>query len=709
MYPGEARSRRHQNLEMAAFEGRADFDSFGLPASNWKGGAKISNASTFGRSNKIYASGIENGSEEFYMNGNNTDEHFSDANGTRSSHRFPLMDDGASVMSGDAMAGRAMSISSMNTSSSSPAITALAMMNTSAKKNVNSQYRQKVIESRKALLSAEAGLIAPPTRISQQNRRPAMHSIENLSMHSPITSQHQGMHPPGPPRGPPPHDYLRSRSMTNVHQSGRPSYHPPQQQQWGRQGPQMHSQMGPGPGPVHGPPRFSGYSSPMTPTSNYSGSDRSSFYPNTYPVRPPSHGIPYSDSSAPVTAKPEFEMETSATLTSPIHLAERERFDFEMDPQSSRALNGNDAEQKSDPFTDDSQLSPDDDDDEDLDLGEVAKDNPSPMSSLTPRHADAEIEALNAQLLDEVRVLAIELAESARRELQLNPKSDQALIVSEYAKVQNDLTLERKKRLAAEKFTHVLPEQYTIIELEHRYAEAAHMLNMLNQEHNTLQKRFASVSKDLDQTSMEVQELREELKQIKLEKAQPGDADLLKHVEMVEEENRKLQKILDESSDQGPLGQRLRSVEDQRDLLQEALRTTRERKDYEINLLRERLESARTKLAKEVLMRRELQEHAVMRSISAGSTVAGGRGLDDISISSYDSESTAHLHDQSDTTTAEDRSTESPLDIPRKRGNGRLGSPLLLNFDLHHLQNRSFTDEPRASRLAPVPLLLTGN
>lgn len=296
-------------------------------------------------------------------------------------------------------------------------------------------------------------------------------------------------------------------------------------------------------------------------------------------------------------------------------------------------------------------------------------------TSVQVQSAVQELQAVNEALENEVHVLSVELAESARRELGLPTSQSDTSVASHVARLERELATERKLRLQSAGVVAVNPESE---ELKSRHAEATHLLDLRSQEYDELKSKVSRLEKELVEmpSSKAVQASPSSTRDPQIEQLQQ----LSRHAHFVEQENSRLQRMLDEVSDRGPLSDRLKAIEEQRDVLQEALRSLRERKDHEIRLLQDRVRQLDNRLA----------------SSRMPSNTSTSRGIP--SNPSRSSMSSSGSQDQS-------FDTDENLEPPRLRlhSNTRPASPLHLNFNMDYFTDtRTRTDQGTG----PLPLAL---
>ena len=309
---------------------------------------------------------------------------------------------------------------------------------------------------------------------------------------------------------------------------------------------------------------------------------------------------------------------------------------------------------------------------------------PDPIPIVTPAPATAtvpisvpvsadslrQIEDLkhqNVRLMDEVRLVTSELADSIRRELGLSDISsspdqfteklpEQTLEVSALPKneaiealslnhreratlvinLQSELDAERRKRMIAEENLYAkdnsisLKSLYDSAELESRLASSTHESTTKNMENESLKEQLKEMQEKYnaleDETSQlkngTLPELKSHVESLELLTSVGNPVELLQTIDELKVENKKLSGLVEENSNRGPVGEKIKAIESQRDALREALRSLRERKDHEIRQYAERVRNLDAKLEKERVVNSQFQRKLVqgMRSTTSTST-----------------------------------------------------------------------------------------
>lgn len=262
-----------------------------------------------------------------------------------------------------------------------------------------------------------------------------------------------------------------------------------------------------------------------------------------------------------------------------------------------------------------------------------------------------DLKERNISLLDEVRLVTSELADSIRRELGLSENSpleakgsrdveDLAMNHRERAtfvsSLQIQLDIERRKRLIAEDrlltstgnehMSRDLKPLYDAAALDSRLADSERKLSNKEFENETLNTELEEVKEQFKTLEEEASTLRLGLtaekssaQDLELLKAAGNPIELLQSIDELKVENKKLTNIIEENSSRGPLGEKIKAIEEQRDALREALRSLRERKDHEIRQLSERVRHLDSKLDKERVVNNQIQRKYVQGLRSASS------------------------------------------------------------------------------------------
>lgn len=465
------------------------------------------------------------------------------------------------------------------------------------------KYRHKMVESRRQLLSSESGVYPPmPPSVGVHSAPPRAMSMTS-----------------GPPR---------TMSMQSM-QSMPPAFGNPM--------------------PPNGPMYFQGADGRMYPTAPGNPMPRPMSVRPPPAVGPPAMNMPYGNGSTPQLHPPQGYYPPS-----PQRPPQRTSYQQQLYPQAPRGPSSPWPNMRSDsrpqspaplpmPYSPQPQNARSHDS-FDFDVpnhnmtSEPSGDGSGPLSRPDPEEL--------AKLRHEILILSIELGESARRELGLNPHNELAQHASALATAERNLGLERAKRAAIEGQSRAAYDIGRYADLEYRYSEATQLLDLRSQQYEILKSKYElqqSELIDLQKGDRELKErLRENQVQAQMSSVKRGSSE---HIKAIERENSRLRKQLDELSDRGSQGERVRTLEEQRSVLREALRTMHERKDHEIRALELRI--------------------AHLESIK-GRTVSKSAG-------SVTGEFTKG---------AETPGDQMPLSLPRLRPQSRPTSPLHLNFDL---------------------------
>lgn len=270
--------------------------------------------------------------------------------------------------------------------------------------------------------------------------------------------------------------------------------------------------------------------------------------------------------------------------------------------------------------------------------------SPADQRSLTEKDNHiSELETMNKSLLDEIRLVTGELSDSIRRELGLaDPDEserneqgrDATSLASKISTLEAQLDLERRKRLLAESklqsagHTSYL-EGYDMIEIERELAERDRLFQNEQRENELLRENISKLSGDFEDLQLEsnqlktgiLPELRSHVEDLELLTAAGNPIELLKQIEELKVENKKIQSLMEENSTRGPLGEKLKAVEQQRDVLREALRSLRERKDHEVRQTADRVRQLESKLEKEKVLSNQMQRKLVQTRAAASSPI----------------------------------------------------------------------------------------
>lgn len=277
---------------------------------------------------------------------------------------------------------------------------------------------------------------------------------------------------------------------------------------------------------------------------------------------------------------------------------------------------------------------------------------PAPAASHQPSAETVqlmdELKQKNMHLLDEVRLVTSELADSIRRELGLSDDpslstagdlpspalassdiEDLSMNHRERAtlvlRLQTQLDVERRKRLIAEDKLHSLDSGdvhiqevqslYNVTELNAKLANSERTLSNKEFENETLREELKEMNEKFEELSKETTALKtgktELNRDLELLTAAGNPVELLQSIDELKVENKKLTSIIEENSSRGPLGEKIKAIESQRDALREALRSLRERKDHEIRQYAERVRQLDSKLEKERLVNSQIQRKYV--------------------------------------------------------------------------------------------------
>lgn len=270
--------------------------------------------------------------------------------------------------------------------------------------------------------------------------------------------------------------------------------------------------------------------------------------------------------------------------------------------------------------------------------------SPADQRSLTEKDNHiSELEAMNKSLLDEVRLVTGELSDSIRRELGLAQLDDSerdeqgrdaTSLALKISTLESQLDLERRKRLLAESklqsagHTSYL-EGYDMIEIERELAERDRLFQNEQRENELLRENISKLSGEFEDLQLEsnqlktgiLPELRSHVEDLELLTAAGNPIELLKQIEELKVENKKIQSLMEENSTRGPLGEKLKAVEQQRDVLREALRSLRERKDHEVRQTADRVRQLESKLEKEKVLSNQMQRKLVQTRAAASSPI----------------------------------------------------------------------------------------
>lgn len=314
--------------------------------------------------------------------------------------------------------------------------------------------------------------------------------------------------------------------------------------------------------------------------------------------------------------------------------------------------------------------------------------NKSIENSLNP-----ELAKMNKSLFDEINVVTNELADVVRRELGLEPNDQSTNATSntsaQIVQLQHQLNEERKKRLLAESHVQSMNSEsedkdpmkalfvsYDSIDMEQKLKEKDQIIqkqksenSQLNENMENLQQKFESLQDETNQLKNGIlPELKSHVEDLEVLTSTGNPIELIKEVDELKVENVKLQKLVEEQSTRGPLGEKVKSVEAQRDALREAFRSLREKKDHEIRQHNERIRNLELRLDKERVINSQIQRNNAQtnnnRSISSPINVSSSQknNASTSSTSSFASTLSSPIENTTATT------TNNQLSIPRRRG-----------------------------------------
>lgn len=262
-----------------------------------------------------------------------------------------------------------------------------------------------------------------------------------------------------------------------------------------------------------------------------------------------------------------------------------------------------------------------------------------------------DLKSRNISLLNEVRMVTSELTDSIRRELGLSesqeietPSQDgknleqltmnhreRALLV---LSLQTNYDMERRQRLVAEDQLCAISNDvslkplYAAAHLESRLASTEHKLLNSNFKNEMLQKELDEVKESHHALEEETEklknstlpELKSHVEDLELLTTTGNPVELLKQIDELKVENKKLTSAMEQKSNTGPTGEKMKAIESQRDALREALRSLRERKDHEIRQSSERIRQLEAKLEKERVINAQMQRKVVQVLRTASNT-----------------------------------------------------------------------------------------
>lgn len=598
----------------------------------------------------------------------------------RDRDRYPTMG-GAPVNKHDS--GRTMSISSTTSFDTTPMIPVFSKNPLSKESGQNAQYRKNLTNSRKQALRTSEGVPFPPP---MHPGGPYRQSVQN------------GPSPgPGPYRRGPPSQYglvadPGLRSMTG------PSpeyYNYPNSPNFGQapmgQAPVPGQVLAPGPGPYYG-----------NRTMSMSSTGYPDHDPNNQHLRGPSRA-----SSRPISR-----------LSQNTNLGESRSGSTNESNNTSPARNKGPmvdsgtmiqlpAVESSGMQTDDTTLDWSDDRQQQPIIKEIpVVSNTSQIdnSSIVTPEAQSTIDELrkmNDTLLKEVRLVTAELGDSLRRELGVPPEdelnddtnddnsesqtenSKPVELAKKLVHLEQELDMERHKRLIAE--SHVPALDYSATEYEANVWEMERRYKNEQRENKQHQERIEELSTEYDKLEIETNnlkdgilpELRSHLKDLEVLTAAGNPIELLKQIDELKVENKKMQDLVEENSTRGPLGEKLKAVESQRDALREALRSQRERKDHEIRQATERIRQLESRLEKERVILNQMQRKRVQLRTASGSymspTITNGNGFSPVLNTQFSTTDHNVLQDSigsSSYSSTDSSPGEQPQGLSKRRGVG---------------------------------------
>ena len=280
--------------------------------------------------------------------------------------------------------------------------------------------------------------------------------------------------------------------------------------------------------------------------------------------------------------------------------------------------------------------------DEDLasDSDSLAQRLPVQQQQVLQSTADNELIEMNKALLDEVRLVTSELADSVRRELiggDDMSQSDQTIERAQrIVELEQTLDLERRKRLYAEShlrndsnFMQEIAGRYSIVELEQQLTEKDRIVQSQQLEHSLIQENYNKLNSEFEDLQVETNqlkngilpELKSHVEDLEMLTLAGNPIELMKQIEELKVANKQMENLVEENSTRGPLGEKIKSVESQRDALREALRSLRERKDHEIRQGTDRVRQLESKLEKERLAFLQIQRKYVQQTASLKSSL----------------------------------------------------------------------------------------
>lgn len=337
----------------------------------------------------------------------------------------------------------------------------------------------------------------------------------------------------------------------------------------------------------------------------------------------------------------------------------------------------------------------------------LARSTPTSSSQRSPvltQHMD-DLKEQNLSLLNEVRLVTSELADSIRRELDI-PESvdlepyagltdveDLSLNHLERAKMvihfQAQLDLERRKRQFAEDKLRSsseahsstnLEQLYGVVDLDHRLASVQNQLSRKEVENEEMRRELENMKEKFHELELEtaglktgtIPELQSHVQDLELLTAAGNPIELLQNIEELKVENKKLTSIIEENSSRGPIAEKVKTIESQRDALRDALRSLRERKDHEIRQYAAKVRQLDSKLEKERLVNNQLQRKCVQGLLTTSA-------LSSPAVDSFGTSDNFHLQLPSRSQVGSHSSPDLPLSKSDKRDSpARNLSPIII-------------------------------
>jgi myosin heavy subunit len=237
-------------------------------------------------------------------------------------------------------------------------------------------------------------------------------------------------------------------------------------------------------------------------------------------------------------------------------------------------------------------------------------------------------------------VLTGELADSLHREYVLegrlhNKRGTDAASVpssipeasSKLVELEKQLLLERQKRHQVENHFRGTPD-YSGLYKENEFAEKSRQLVSARLEVERLSKELQELHDKSEKQASEITALNSQLPELRdleaVHKMVGSPIELQKQIDELKADKISLSRTLEESSTRGPMGEKLRTVEGQRDAFREALRSLRERKDAETRSYADRIKVLEARLEKEKLLNSSMTRH-LTESPSSTSLSSNGR------------------------------------------------------------------------------------